>query len=70
MTPAVLTTEEELKKAFVYDDFCGANFSKYLIKESRKKVRERFLGFLSHAIPIALTSFSLNIVSGGITFML
>ena len=37
VTPAVFTSEEELKSGFVYDDFCGNNLSKYLIKESRKE---------------------------------
>lgn len=37
ITPAVFTSEEELKSDFVYDDFCGNNLSKYLIKESRKE---------------------------------
>ena len=37
VTPAVFTSEEELKSSFVYDDFCGNNLSKYLIKESRKE---------------------------------
>ena len=36
MTPAVFETAEELKNNFVYNDFCGANLSKYLVKESRK----------------------------------
>ena len=36
MTPAVFKTAEELKNNFVYNDFCGANLSKYLVKESRK----------------------------------
>ena len=31
-TPAVFETADELKKDFVYGDFCGANLSKYLIK--------------------------------------
>ena len=35
MTPAVFRSVEELKNGFVYNDFCGANLSKYLIKESR-----------------------------------
>ena len=35
VTPAVFNTAEELD-GFVYSDFCGANFSKYLIKETRK----------------------------------
>ncbi len=36
VTPFVFTSEEELKKDFVWNDFCGANFSKYLIKETAK----------------------------------
>lgn len=35
LTPAVFTTEKELEE-FVYGDFCGANFSKYLIAETKK----------------------------------
>lgn len=37
MTPAVFTSAEELEKDFRYDDFCEANLSKYMIKESRKE---------------------------------
>ena len=36
VTPAVFETAEELQKDFVYDAFCGANVSKYLIRESEK----------------------------------
>ncbi len=36
VTPAVFRTVEELEKSFVWNDFCGANFSKYLIKETAK----------------------------------
>ncbi|MBR5543539.1 MAG: 4Fe-4S dicluster domain-containing protein [Oscillospiraceae bacterium] len=36
ITPAVFSTEEELKNNFVWNDFCGANFSKYLIRETQK----------------------------------
>ena len=36
LTPAVFTTAEELNKDFVFDDFAGANFSKYLVKETKK----------------------------------
>ena len=36
MTPAVFESAEELKNNFVYNDFCGANLSKYLVSESRK----------------------------------
>ncbi len=35
-TPAVFTDVESMKKEFVFDDFSGANFSKYLVKETRK----------------------------------
>ena len=37
ITPAVFETAKELEDAFVYNDFCGANLSKYLVKESRKE---------------------------------
>lgn len=37
ITPAVFNSDEELDAGFVYNDFCGANFSKYLVKESRKE---------------------------------
>ncbi|MBE7083975.1 MAG: 4Fe-4S ferredoxin [Clostridiales bacterium] len=37
VTPAVFTDVEQMKKDFVFDDFSGANFSKYLIKETRKE---------------------------------
>ncbi len=36
ITPAVFTSPEQLQKEFVYNNFCGANFSKYLLKETRK----------------------------------
>lgn len=39
ITPAVFTSAQELDEGFVFDDFCGANLSKYLIKESRKEGR-------------------------------
>ena len=35
VTPAVFTDENSLEE-FVWNDFCGANFSKYLIKETAK----------------------------------
>ena len=38
MTPAVFHSVKELEDGFVYNDFCGANLSKYLIKESKKEV--------------------------------
>ena len=37
VTPGVFTDAEALKNEFVYDGFCGANFSKYLIKETAKE---------------------------------
>ena len=36
LTPAVFTDIEQMKKEFVFDDFSGANFSKYLTKETKK----------------------------------
>ena len=35
VTPAIFTDENSLEE-FVWNDFCGANFSKYLIKETAK----------------------------------
>ena len=37
ITPAVFTSVEEVKNNFVYNDFCGANLSKYLRSESEKE---------------------------------
>lgn len=45
MTPAVFKSAEELDE-FVYDDFCGANVSKYVIKEVAKLNKGRILIFL------------------------
>ena len=36
VTPAVFRSADELKAELVWNDFCGANFSKYLIKETGK----------------------------------
>ena len=36
ITPAVFESEEELKNGFVWNDFCGANFSKYLVSKAAK----------------------------------
>lgn len=36
ITPAVFNDANALKDNFVWGDFCGANFSKYLIKETAK----------------------------------
>ncbi len=45
VTPAVFSSVQELEDGFVFNDFCGANFSKYLIKETRKE-EGRILVFL------------------------
>ena len=36
VTPSAFSSAEELEKEFVWNDFCGANFSKYLVKETAK----------------------------------
>ena len=36
VTPAVFADAEAMKKDFVFGSFCGANFSKYLVEETRK----------------------------------
>ena len=36
VTPAIFTTKEDLEENFVWNGFCGANFSKYLVKETFK----------------------------------
>ncbi len=35
-TPSVFTSKEDIEANFVFNDFCGANLSKYLVKESDK----------------------------------
>ena len=45
ITPAVFESAEEIEKNFVYDDFCGANVSKYVMKE-QKKSDDKILVFL------------------------
>ena len=37
VTPGIFHSAEELEQEFVFGDFCGANFSKYLVKETRKE---------------------------------
>ncbi len=37
ITPAVFRDAESLQKDFVFNAFCGANFSKYLVEETRKE---------------------------------
>lgn len=36
VTPFVFKSEDEIKKDFIFNDFCASNFSKYLIKETLK----------------------------------
>lgn len=36
ITPGIFYNADELNKEFVFNSFCGANFSKYLIKETQK----------------------------------
>ena len=36
VSPAVFDGTDDVKKNFVYNAFCGANLSKYLVKETRK----------------------------------
>ena len=36
ITPTVFKTVEDLKNGFVFNDFCGANFSKYLVAKTQK----------------------------------
>ena len=36
ITPAVFTTAEELDKDFVFNKYCKANLSKYLVKITRE----------------------------------
>ena len=45
VTPLVFNTAEELKDGFVFNDFCGANFSKYLVAKT-KKLEGKILVFL------------------------
>ena len=36
VTPAIFKSKEELEKGFVYNDFSGANLSKYLVSKAQK----------------------------------
>ena len=36
VTPTLFQNADELKAGFVYNDFCGANFSKYLVAKTQK----------------------------------
>ena len=40
ITPAVFTDIGQMENDFVWSDFCGANFSKYLIKETGKSEKK------------------------------
>ena len=40
VTPGIFRSAEDLEKDFVWGDFCGANFSKYLVKETGKGDRK------------------------------
>ena len=46
MTPAVFNTAEEIESNFVYNDFCGANVSKYVMREQKKAADAKILVFL------------------------
>ncbi len=46
VTPALFTNKESLEKDFVFGDFAGANFSKYLVKETKKQDAGKVLVFL------------------------
>ncbi len=45
VTPALFESREELEREFVWNDFCGANFSKYLVQKT-KKLQGKILVFL------------------------
>ena len=36
VTPTLFKTVDQLKEGFVFNDFCGANFSKYLVSKTQK----------------------------------
>ena len=36
VTPTVFKTAEDMQANFVFNDFCGANFSKYLVSKTQK----------------------------------
>ena len=52
ITPAVFTCPEQLDDGFLYNDFCKANVSKYLIKESRKEGKICLLYTSNPAFPL------------------
>lgn len=45
VTPTIFKSADEMKAGFVYNDFCGANFAKYLVKKT-EKLEGKMLVFL------------------------
>lgn len=45
VAPSVFTDEQDLRENFVWNDFCGANFSKYLVSKT-KNLEGKLLVFL------------------------
>ncbi len=45
ITPAIFSSVEDLSKGFIFNDFCGANFSKYLVSKT-PKLEGKILVFL------------------------
>ncbi len=45
VTPRIFESSEELREGFVWNDFCGANLSKYLVSKT-KKLEGKMLVFL------------------------
>ena len=45
VTPTVFNSVEELNAGFVFNDFCGANFAKYLVAKTQK-IEGKILVFL------------------------
>ena len=45
VTPAVFSSADEVREGFVWNDFCGANFSKYLVGKTRQ-IEGKVLVFL------------------------
>ena len=57
VTPAVFASAEELDKGFVFNKYCAANLSKYLVKITREIfLRNAYLFSLSQMILIHLQS--------------
>ena len=62
ITPATFTAAEDIIRNFEWNDHCGANLSKYLVKLSRK-AEGKILGVLGILIAIpfaAIVTFTLN----------